>query len=143
MNHQAENSAPSGSGLHIDDDWKSQAQAEKERLAEKVGDLPGSAGSTTPEPIAAEGGTGLPSASFELLVEQYATQILVAMGQMPDAGGKPRPRDLGLARLYIDMLGIIQEKTKGNLTPPEQALIDSLLYQMRMAYVAEKSRPPR
>ena len=143
MNQQPDNPAASGRSLHVDDDWKTQAQAEKEMLAEKVGDAAKPAEAHSPGPSAEPGGTGLPPASFELLVEQYATQILVALGHMPDTAGKPRPRDLALAQLYIDLLGIIQDKTKGNLTSPEQQLIDSLLYQMRMAYVAQKSRPPQ
>ena len=140
------NTSESPAGIHVDADWKSQAEREKEELAKKVGDatppqtapagdVATPAGQSADDSVAPKRGT-LPSASFELLVEQYATQILMALGQLPDGSRKNRDRDMDLARLYIDLLGIIQEKSKGNLSPQQQELIDGMLYQMRMIFVA-------
>ncbi len=147
MNDQPDTSPKTAPAIHVDDDWKSQAEKEKEQLAEKVGDIPAAKATTeksADNPRPATGATArgsLPSASFELLVEQYATQILMALGQLPDGSGKARPRDMDLARLYIDLLGIIQEKSKGNLSAAEESLIGGALYQMRMAFVAAQRKP--
>lgn len=145
MSEQSDTSQKPAQGIHVNDDWKLQAEKEKEQLAEKVGDAPAapaaekSAGS--PQTATGQAPRGsLPPASFELLVEQYATQILMALGQLPDGSGKTRTRDLDLARLYIDLLGIIQEKSKGNLSTAEQSLIDGALYQMRMAFVTAQRK---
>lgn len=110
----------------IDDDWKTQAEAEKQRLAEQeeTGELGAEAG----------GEQGLPPASFATLVSELVTQIYFAMGAIPDGRGR-RFRDLGLAKHHIDMLAVIEDKTKNNLTDDEKKLLDNALYECRMMYV--------
>jgi hypothetical protein len=113
--------AGEGERLHIDDDWKSQAAAEKQRLAEKVeqaADKP-----------------GMPSASFAGLVQLLAMQALVGMGGFAGPGGQEIPPNLELAKMHIDMLDLLERKTKGNLEPGEKTLLDTTLHQLRMAYV--------
>ena len=51
----------------------------------------------------------------------------------PDVGGPQK--DLPLAKHTIDILAMLEEKTKGNLTPPEEKLISSLLFDLRLRYV--------
>jgi len=119
----------------VDDDWKAQAQAEKQKLNEQVkqsGDAPGA--STGPA------GPGerrqLPEASITTLVTLLANQALLALGGMEDPETKRRIVDLDLAKHQIDTLSVLEAKTKGNLTDEEQKLLDTALYQIRMQFVA-------
>jgi hypothetical protein len=115
----------------IDDDWKAQARAEKEKLAKEVEGEGGAA------PAAARGARGpreLPEASFSTLVNSIITQAFMAMGGMQDRSGR-RYVDLEVAKHHIDTLVVLDEKAKGNLTDEEKKLLDQGLYQCRMQYV--------
>ena len=117
----------------VDDDWKAQAQAEKEKLAEQV-EKEGKQGG----PRAAAGDRQrreLPPASFATLVSSVMTQILFALGGMEDPKTKRRYVDLELAKHHVDTLSMLEEKTKGNLSEDEKKLLDRALYETRMQYV--------
>lgn len=79
-----------------------------------------------------------PPATFEYLVSGMATQALAAMGQIPDEEGKPFPTNMGYARHYIDLLGVLEAKTKGNLTDQEQRFLMDALHQLRILFVTVK-----
>jgi hypothetical protein len=117
--------------IHIDSDWKAQARAEKERLVEK-----GKA-----EGPAAAGRGGLPPATFETLVSTMATQALFALGAIPDPRTGQRMLSLELARHHIDMLTVIEQKSKGNLSPDEASLLTTTLYELRQRYIQMSSAP--
>ena len=117
--------------IQIDSDWKAEAQAEKQRLAEQSKDA-GAKGAGAPD--AASPG-GLPPASFAALVTTMATQAMFAMGLIPDPRTGQRMQHLDLARHHIDMLGVIDEKTKGNLTDDEQKMLTTTLYELRNNYI--------
>ncbi len=113
--------------IQVDSDWKAQAQAEKQRLSEQA---------TQPEAAGTEEGRGgPPKASFDTLVNTMATQAFFAMGLIPDPRSGQRVQHLELARHHIDMLGVIEEKTKGNLTDEEQKMLSSILYELRNNYI--------
>ena len=77
----------------------------------------------------------LPPPSFELLIHTYASQALVAFGHVPNPiDGKKEVR-LDLAHHAIDMLSVLEEKTKGNLTPNEAALLERVLHELRFQYI--------
>ena len=120
----------------VDDDWKAQAQAEKEKLAKEA-----EAGTSAAAPAApgAETATGrareLPPADFSTLVSSLVTQIFLALGGLEDPKTKRRYVDLSLARHHIDTLSVLEEKTRGNLTDEEKKLLDKALYETRMQYV--------
>jgi hypothetical protein len=119
----------------VDDDWKAQAQAEKERLAKETAagkpSGPGAAGGAE----AAGRERELPPADFATLVSTLVTQIFLSLGGLEDPKTKKRYVDLALARHHIDTLTVLEEKTRGNLTPEEKALLDKALYETRMQYV--------
>lgn len=81
----------------------------------------------------------IPPASFDLLVMTHASQAMLAMGFMPDPTTGEMVKNLKLAGHHVDMLGILEEKTKGNLTEAEAAMLENSLHQLRMAYVQAKS----
>ena len=131
--------------LHIDTDWKKQAQEEKKRLAEQEQQKKAAA-SAAPSPSAAapagmpragagRGERGLPPATFTTLVQSIVTQVLFYLGELAARGAEPNV-NLDMAKHNIDMLGVIEQKTKGNLTEVEQRLLDGALYETRMRYVA-------
>ena len=78
----------------------------------------------------------LPPPSFSLLIATFGSQAMVALGQIPNPLDNKTEVRLDLAKHAIDMLVIIQEKTMGNLEPEEASLIENMLHQLRMAYVA-------
>jgi hypothetical protein len=83
----------------------------------------------------------MPPASFEMLVTTLATEALVAMGQVPHPlTGKAELRR-NQAQYLIDTLDVLRQKSKGNLTPAEQELIDSVLHQVRMVFIAVANQP--
>ena len=116
---------PGKSKLVIDDDWKERVQAEKEALQKK----------TEPEQEAPAEPVSLPPPSFPLLLTSMATQALAEMGQITDPDGKASIR-LDYAKHVIDTLGMLEEKTKGNLTREETAMLTQILHELRMAFVA-------
>ena len=112
----------------VDDDWKAEAQAEKEKLDEQ-------AEKQDQQEQQDQAARELPPASFATLVSSLATQVMLAMGGMQDPKTKRRIVDLALAKHHIDTLAMLEEKAKGNLTDEETKLLDQALYQVRMHYV--------
>ncbi len=77
----------------------------------------------------------LPHIDFATFVLSLSHSALVHLGDAPDpAGGSPKP-DLELARQTIDVLGILEAKTRGNLTGEEERLLSTALYDLRLRYV--------
>ncbi len=157
--------------LHIDEDWKTQVEREKEaakQAAAKSGPTPEA---TPTDPSSAEQAvrqraaetTGqsqpygepapekspshrtdpahdyeLPPASLAFLITTLGTQAMVALGDVPNPiTGKldPQPKQ---AKHFIDTLAMLEEKTNGNRTPEESALLSSFLHQLRMAFVGAR-----
>ena len=82
--------------------------------------------------------TNLPSASFAVLVQLLASQAMLAMGKMHVPGQPELKVDLAAAKHFVDLLGVLEEKTKGNLTSDETAMISAVAHELRMIYLAEK-----
>ena len=78
----------------------------------------------------------LPPATFEFLALSIRTQAEVQLGLIHFGPESERPKpELGLARHSIDLLGVLQEKTKGNLTLEEQRLLENSLTELRFRFV--------
>jgi hypothetical protein len=83
----------------------------------------------------------LPPATFEFLTISLKTQAEIQMGLLHFGEEKDRPEpDLRVARHSIDMLGMLQEKTKGNLSLEEQRLIENSLTELRFRYIQTMER---
>jgi hypothetical protein len=114
--------------LHIDSDWKAQAQAEKERLAEREAERAQTGGG--------EGGAGeLPPANFNTLLMTLGSQAMMGLGAYADPSSGRVMIDLAGAQFAIDLLGVLEEKTKGNLTPEETAELGEILSHLRARFV--------
>ncbi len=113
--------------LHIDSDWKAQAQAEKERLAAAEAKVEAARGERDPEE--------LPPADFRGLVGMLASQAVMGLGAMQDPKSGRVVIDLEGARFSIDLLGMLEEKTKGNLSAEEAEELGQILGELRSRYV--------
>ncbi len=82
-----------------------------------------------------QGPPPLPEATFATFVLSLNTSALVHLGEIPDPSTKKVQKDLALAKHAIDTLAMIQEKTKGNLTKEEKALVEHLLFDLRLKFV--------
>ena len=114
----------------VDEDWKTQVQAEKETLTDKQ--------TRQPE---APGAPELPPASMSLLITTLATQAMAVLGQIPDPDDGSTIVQLDQAKHVIDTMAVLEEKTKGNLTTDEATLLQSVLHQMRILYIAVQNEP--
>lgn len=73
--------------------------------------------------------------NFSLFVQTLAHQAMMGLGMVPWPDSNLIKKDLGMAKETIDLLHILKAKTKGNLDQDEQAMLDSIVYQLQVAYV--------
>ena len=130
--------------IFVDEDWKNQVKAEdsaldEKRRAEEAAKETESKEETEGEK-SADVGPGIdpsqiPPPDFATLVGILSTQAMVTLGVLPDpATGKAESVPV-LAKHFIGLLGVLEEKTKGNLDPDEMSLLESSLHQLRLAYI--------
>ena len=113
----------------VDEDWKQEAQKEKEILAAQE-----QAEKKEEQQEKASRGP-LPEGNFAALISMLTTQALFALGLLQVKGQEERKPDLELAKYNIDMLQTLEEKTRGNLTKEEEAVLSNTLNELRMGYV--------
>ena len=87
-------------------------------------------------------GEPLPEISFSTFVMGLSTQALMHLGEIPNPVDKKTNIDFEGAKQMIDILGILQKKTNGNLETDEQALIEDVLYNLRMRYLEMTTKAP-
>lgn len=95
------------------------------------------------EPAAPGPGGGensYPEVSFAGFVVSLSTSVLYHFGDIPDPMTNRAERNLPAAKQTIDILGMLQRKTEGNLDEGEKALLESALFELRMRYVKESAR---
>ncbi|NLW84768.1 MAG: DUF1844 domain-containing protein [Phycisphaerae bacterium] len=111
--------------LIIDEDWKTQAQKEKEKLQEEVAH------------DKAQERPQLPEADLAGLISMLATQAFYALGliRTEETKDKDIEPDWEMAKYNIDMLAVLEAKCKGNLEQEEAAMLKATLEQLRMAFV--------
>jgi hypothetical protein len=78
-----------------------------------------------------------PELNFSTFVFSLGTSAMYHFGDFPDPVTKKAERNLEAAKQTIDILTILKDKTKGNLSEDEERLLESLLYELRMRYVRE------
>ncbi len=113
----------------VDEDWKAEAQREKEILATQE---------ETEKEKEQEVGKArgpLPEGNFAALISMLMTQALFALGLLQMKGMDKKEPDLEMAKYNIDMLETLEEKTKGNLTKEEETVLANTLNELRMGYV--------
>lgn len=142
---------PSDSGLEIkaDDDWKERVRKEARELDAARKPAGASASPSAAGQWAADAGAEaqnpptddtfedapLPPADFVSLVQMFSMQAVMAMGLMPEPHSGEIHTSLDLARHYIDLLAMLEDKTKGRLNSEEEQLLTASLHELRMGFV--------
>ncbi|HYW78566.1 MAG TPA: DUF1844 domain-containing protein [Thermoguttaceae bacterium] len=110
----------------VDEDWKSQVEAEKQAAQQE------------PEPAEQPEAAGeeLPPPTLSVLASSLYLQGLISLGLMPAPGADKPEVHLTHAKHAIDTLQMLQEKTQGNRTPEEDKEMEEMLHQMRMAFLS-------
>ncbi len=83
-----------------------------------------------------DSGERLPEIDFSTFVLSLSSSALMHLGITPNAETDTLVKDLPMAKQTIDILGMLQEKTRGNLTNEEDRLLSELLYDLRLKYVS-------
>lgn len=110
------------SRIIVDSDWKSEAQREKQEMDRETREMP-------------EVGQ-IPDPSILELLQMVVMQATIGLGGFQDPqSGQRIPPNLGLAKHYIDLVELLQNKTKGNLDEEEDALLTATLHELRQAFV--------
>ncbi len=113
-----------------DDDWKTQAKKEKEKLVE------GEKKQETQTPTGQAGPAQTPPANFLTLINSLVVQAMFYLGKLTDPNSKEKPQiDLDIAKHHIDLLEMLEGKTKGNLSKEETDALSMSLHEMRMMFV--------
>lgn len=122
---------PKGGEKKVDESWKEQVERER-----RLGGAPPSGPSWAREKDP-DASPAPPVVDFQFFLSSLSMQVMIALGEMA-ATGEPTRVDLDQARYLIDVLGMLREKTQGNLTSEETTLLDGLLYEFRVKYVAKQ-----
>lgn len=123
--------------LHIDEDWKSKVKAEDAALDAKLqqGQAEPAASQASPSSPESDLPDQFPPADFAGLVMMLSTQAMVGMGVIPIPGQDQPVQNLAMAKYFIDLLTVLEEKTKNKLDRQENNLLIETLHQLRLAYV--------
>jgi len=105
---------------NVDENWKNQVEKEKKKAQENK--------ESYYEP------------NFKIFISSLSMQAMIALGKLENPVTKKSEKNIDQARYLIDTLGILKEKTKGNLTQEEETLLNDSLFNLRMTYVEEKEQ---
>lgn len=103
----------------IDETWKEKAKAE-----------PAAEEEVSPQ---------APEADFKFFLTTLGMQAWISLGVLPNPMTQKPEENLNQAKFIVDTLDLLKTKTKGNLDKEEAELLEQLLYELRMAYVAKQS----
>lgn len=106
---------------NIDQTWKEAVEKEKETLKK-------------------EGKFVAPEADFTFFVTTLALQATIALGQIANPATNKKEEDRTQAKFIIDTLGMLKDKTSGNLSAEEDKVLDNVLYELRMQYVSQPAK---
>jgi hypothetical protein len=109
-----------------DDDWKDRVKSDDAAID----------ASSQTQPDEPE----LPQATFASLIHLLTAQAMSGLGLVAGPDGKPH-RQLSVARHFIDLLAVIETKTKGQLDSTEASMLEDVLHDLRMAFIAVSKNP--
>jgi hypothetical protein len=119
----------------VDESWKDEVSREKKQTKQE--------GEKLTSKQAKPGPAGFPpmQANFATLLAELAMQASLFLGEIPDPETNEPIEDLNRAKYLIDELGVLEQKTAGNLTPDEERALKNILYELRMKYVRKAPKP--
>ena len=124
QSHRSQDNGSASNGQSrkkVDDNWKQSVEKEKQEPKVQGEFIP-------PEP------------DFKFFITTLTLQASIALGHMVNPITGKTEKDPTQAKFLIDTLGMLQEKTKGNLTQEETDLLENLLYELRVAYLAKEEK---
>ncbi len=122
----------------VDESWKEQAEREKKVVSSAPSAASPAPGPDTAEPPAAhEHEEESLQARFDLFVQGLAVEALIGLGDMAHPVTRKHAVNLSQAKYLIDLIGLLEEKTKGNLSVDEAKMLKDVLYQLRMRYLSK------
>ncbi|MBU1906372.1 MAG: DUF1844 domain-containing protein [Candidatus Omnitrophica bacterium] len=101
---------------NIDESWKQAVEKETSKTQETKGFVP-------------------PEANFNFFITTLSLQATIALGEVANPATNKKEQDLSQAKFLIDILNMLKEKTKGNLSSEESTLLENLLYELRMQFI--------
>ncbi|MFI4873057.1 MAG: DUF1844 domain-containing protein [Phycisphaerales bacterium JB061] len=110
--------------LIVDEDWKNEANREKEKLAEKQAEAAKAKAEQAAKPI-----------EFSDVVRLMASQAAMYLGVIPEPQSQQRILAPDMAKTHIDILGVLEEKTKGNLSDEEASELSETVRELRSIFV--------
>ena len=113
----------------VDDSWKERAEREKHEQKNQGQPNQG-------QPNQEQSNGEMPPVNFKFFITTLGLQASIALGYIPNPVTNEKENDPRQAKLIIDTLGMLQEKTKGNLTKDEEEHLENILYELRMVYVS-------
>lgn len=122
---------------NFQEDGESREPVVSEKKEEKPDETPPS--ETKSEKTGQDAGK-LPPIDFPSYILSYYTQGLVLLGEVPSPYSGKKEEDVEASRHTIDILTMLQEKTKGNLSKDEEQLLENVLYELRMKFMAKTNR---
>lgn len=122
--------------MSAEDDTPEETAAQETPAAEsKPDETAQQPAAESPGPAASAGKIPMPPAKLETLILMLSSQAFFAMGLVPHPETGKTDKDLAVAQHLIDLLGVLEEKTKGNRTPDEIKLLSQTLHELRMTFV--------
>ena len=123
--------------MKVDEDWKTRVEAENAALDQGPQEESAEENTNEPEKVTGPDLSHLPPADFQTLVGFFTTPSMMALGILPNpATGKPE-KQLPLAKHLIDLLGVLDTKTEGNLSDAEKDFLETALHQLRLVYIEQ------
>ncbi len=92
---------------------------------------------------AANSADEFPNVDFSTFILSLSHSALMHLGEAPHPDTNQQAENLALARQTIDLIGILEEKTKGNLTGDEERLLSQVLFDLRMRFVEHAKKSPK
>lgn len=114
-------------------------EKEKQEFIMKEGEEASADGPGTGRKTKADQTVPLPEINFATFVFSLNSSALLNLGAISDPATGEKKKNLHLAKQTIDIIAMLQEKTSGNLTQPEEEMIKNILYDLRILYVRETS----
>ena len=109
---------------------------------EKIGEVPGETDRSAPPVVHSEFSDSVDeeSSGFETLVSYLSTTAMFQLGLIPGPSGEHIPADMPNAKRTVDLLEVLQQKTRGNLSARESRLLEEVLYELRMSFLEMQKR---
>lgn len=104
---------------------------------------PSSPGHDEPAPRRRQPGPDHGGVDFISFIASLATQALASMGALPEARAQGIPVNLDVAREYVDIIAMLEDRTTGNLSRDEETTLQRMLAELKMAYVEITRRAPK